>query len=608
MPHSTSHSISTGSHMRAASQTRTSTSKAYGDSNGGSGPGETEKFPDFDPGHNFLNTQSSGQQRWQQNGFPSTNGDASQSSRWHARRDSRVKWAPREPISGSSSHSKTSSISNAVHRMRSASMGQNAHELAEALRAPFSWKLIGLCVMWYWSSALTNTSSKTILTAFDKPATLTLIQFAFVSTYCILFSWLASTFPRLREAVPALRYPIRAPSRDVIRTTLPLAAFQIGGHLLSSNATSKIPVSLVHTIKGLSPLFTVLAYRFIFDIRYPRATYFSLVPLTVGVMLACSGNRTFGGQFLGILYALLAAIIFVTQNIFSKRLFNEAARAEQEGAAGHQSRKLDKLNLLCYSSGMAFILTGPIWLWSEGVGIIGDFLWDGSVDLNKTPNSLDHGPLVLEYVFNGTFHFGQNILAFVLLSMVSPVTYSVASLIKRVFVIIIAIIWFRNPTTPVQAAGIALTFLGLYLYDRSNDKNKADQRARALTETRREAALLPLSTKHVFSGGAAAMPTGLVPGQNVGPNGSTLLYESPVGMGSESSGAAAHAYTPGSAAAAAFASSGVVNDSKKSDDVMGGRGGGAGRSRGMSNAAWRPPGTRQEDTWLTGDSQQVTAR
>lgn len=142
MPHSTSHSISTGSHMRAASQTRTSTSKAYGDSNGGLGPGETEKFPDFDPGHNFLNTQSSGQQRWQQNGFPSTNGDASQSSRWHARRDSRVKWAPREPISGSSSHSKTSSISNAVHRMRSASMGQNAHELAEALRAPFSWKLI----------------------------------------------------------------------------------------------------------------------------------------------------------------------------------------------------------------------------------------------------------------------------------------------------------------------------------------------------------------------------------------------------------------------------------------------------------------------------------
>lgn len=458
--------------------------------------------------------------------------------------------------------------------------------------------------MWYWSSALTNTSSKAILTAFDKPATLTLVQFAFVSSYCLLFSWLASTFPQMRTAIPALKNPIRYPSRDVIKTTLPLAAFQIGGHLLSSNATSKIPVSLVHTIKGLSPLFTVLAYRFVFDIRYPRATYFSLVPLTIGVMLSCSGNRSFSGQYLGILYALLAAIIFVTQNIFSKRLFNEAARAEQEGAATH-SRKLDKLNLLCYSSGMAFLLTGPIWLWSEGIGIIGDFLWDGSVDLNQSPNSLDHGPLVLEYIFNGTFHFGQNILAFVLLSMVSPVTYSVASLIKRVFVIIIAILWFRSPTTRVQAAGIALTFLGLYLYDRSSEKNKADQRARSMTETRRaaNAALLPLSTKH------AVLPTAVGSGINgLGHNGNgTFMFESPVAMPELSATAAGGrgGFTPGSAAAAAFASSNGVGDSKKSDDV-GVRGGG--RNRGASNAAWLPPGTKQEETWRVGDGQSVAAR
>ncbi|KAL2126299.1 hypothetical protein VTI74DRAFT_2075 [Chaetomium olivicolor] len=569
--------------MRAASQSRPPSARLVPETNE-----ETEKFPDFDAGHVFSNGQPPGQ-RWHHNGYANGNGSATNSSgRWHARRDSRVRWTVSP---GAQGHGRKSSISNAVHRMRSGSMSQNAHEIADALRAPVSWKLIGLCIMWYWSSALTNTSSKAILTAFDKPATLTLVQFAFVSSYCILFSSLASAFPQLRTAIPALRHPIRYPSREVIKTTLPLAAFQIGGHLLSSNATSKIPVSLVHTIKGLSPLFTVLAYRFIFDIRYPKATYFSLIPLTLGVMLACSGRHSFGGQYLGILYALLAAMIFVTQNIFSKRLFNEAARAEQEGPNA-QSRKLDKLNLLCYSSGMAFLLTGPIWLWSEGIGIIGDFLWDGSVDLNQSPNSLDHGPLVMEYIFNGTFHFGQNILAFVLLSMVSPVTYSVASLIKRVFVIIIAIIWFRSPTTKVQAVGIGLTFLGLYLYDRSNMKNKADQRARSMTETRREQTLLPLSAKHVVPASQSAG------GQNGG-----LLFESPLGTGEAK--AAGHAYTLGSAAAAAFAGNGVVHDSKKSDDV-GGRVGG--RTRGQSNASWLPPGTRQEDTWRVGDNQPVAAR
>lgn len=142
MPHSTSHSISTGSHMRAASQTRASTvNKSFSDSNsGGSGIGETEKFPDFDPGQtSFLSAQPPGQQR--QNGFPSGNGD-SYSGRWHPRRDSRVKWGLREAASGSSNHTKTNSITSAVHRMRSASMSHNAHEIAEALRAPISWKLI----------------------------------------------------------------------------------------------------------------------------------------------------------------------------------------------------------------------------------------------------------------------------------------------------------------------------------------------------------------------------------------------------------------------------------------------------------------------------------
>lgn len=421
--------------------------------------------------------------------------------------------------------------------------------------------------MWYASSALTNTSAKSILNAFDKPATLTLIQFLFVSGYCILFSWLAATFPALKAAVPSLKHGIRRPNMEVVRTTMPLAIFQIGGHLLSSNATSKIPVSLVHTIKGLSPLFTVLAYRFIYDIRYPMATYLSLIPLTAGVMLACSGNHSFGGQLLGIMYALLATLIFVTQNIFSKRLFNEAARAEAEGLA--TTRTLDKLNLLCYSSGLAFVLTAPIWLWSEGFGILGDFLYDGSVDLEQGPNTFDHGRLMVEFMFNGTFHFGQNILAFVLLSLVSPVTYSVASLIKRVFVIVVAVVWFRNSTTKLQAVGIALTFLGLYLYDRSSEKNKADRRARTMTESK-GTPLLPLNT---------------AAGLGVNPNGPGL-FESPASVTPAPS---VHSYNNGYLLAAA-------DDHKKSDDPV------PARARAASTAQWLPPGTKQEETWRLGDN------
>ncbi len=441
-----------------------------------------------------------------------------------------------------------------------------------------------LCITWYMSSALTNTSSKSILNAFDKPATLTMVQFFLVAFYCITLSRLSFIFPWLQTTVPVLRNSIRYPSREVIRTTLPLAAFQIGGHLLSSTATSKIPVSMVHTVKGLSPLFTVFAYRFIYNIRYPAATYYSLIPLTLGVMFACSGKHAFKGEILGLFYALLATIIFVTQNIFSKKLFNEAAKAEADGQTV-KSRRLDKLNLLCYSSGMAFLLTSPIWFWSEGVGLVRDLFHDGSLDLSAKPGSFDHGRLVLEFLFNGTFHFGQNIMAFILLSMVSPVTYSVASLIKRVWVIIVAIIWFWQPTTPIQAVGIALTALGLYMYDRANESNKADRRARLMSQNNlRDQPLLPLNTSQGGGGASSGLQTQ-----------GAAVFDSPISMSMSMSGTAtphAHTYTNGHSALA----NGAGDDLKKSDDVHSG----LGRQRGNSTA-WLPPGTKQEETWRFED-------
>jgi hypothetical protein len=76
--------------------------------------------------------------------------------------------------------------------------------------------------------------------------------------------------------------------------------------------------------------------------------------------------------------------------------------------------------------------------------------------------------------------------------MVSPVTYSVASLIKRVFVVTCAIVWFGNPVTRTQASGIGITFLGLYLYDRTNDAARGERRARAALSGKNDGALLPL--------------------------------------------------------------------------------------------------------------------
>jgi len=267
---------------------------------------------------------------------------------------------------------------------------------------------------------------------------------------------------------PFLKNGIQKPRKEIIVATLPLTAFQIGGHILNSDAMSKIPVSLVHTIKGLSPLMTVVAYRVFYDIRYSTPTYLSLVPLTIGVIMACAANTT--TNFFGLLNAFGSAVLFVTQNIVSKKIFNEAAKSEADGMPVGR-RKPDKLNLLCYSSALAFLIMVPIWVFSEGWSLAKDFMQDASITLREKPGSLDHGA------------FAQSLVAFVLLGLTSPVTYSVASLMKRVAVILFAIVWFGNPMTYIQGAGFALTFLGLYLYDRTSESEKADKRAKAMGDS-----------------------------------------------------------------------------------------------------------------------------
>ncbi|KAK9466643.1 triose-phosphate transporter family-domain-containing protein [Lipomyces arxii] len=327
----------------------------------------------------------------------------------------------------------------------------------QQLAPPISLKLIFLSLSWYWTSAVSNTLTKSILNAFPYPITLTLLQFAFVVMWALAISFLA------RSNVIGLSHTgITRPTKQIILTIAPMAVFQLSGHIFSHIATSKIPVTLVHTIKGLSPLFTVLAYRFVFGVHYSMSTYISLVPLTIGVMLACSFD--FHGQLLGLMSALFAAIIFVSQNIFSKNLLTNTPAPDSE-----PKKKLDKINLLCYCSGMAFIFTSPIWFYYEGAGLLREYLTTGTVPILAADigTAMPLSTLISLFILNGSVHFGQNFLAFQILGLVSPVTYSIASLFKRVFVIIVAIIWFGQELTALQNWGIALTFLGLYMYDRA---------------------------------------------------------------------------------------------------------------------------------------------
>jgi solute carrier family 35 protein E1 len=210
------------------------------------------------------------------------------------------------------------------------------------------------------------------------------------------------------------------------------------------------------------------------------------LPLTLGVILACS--FTFSNNFIGLSCALSSCFIFVTQNIFSKKLLFKESRLGDKNP-----NKLDKLNVLFYSSTISFLLMIPLWIYYDGNSL---FLQQKEELLvEDEQDSISTIKLISYFILNGTMNFSQNWFAFTTLSLTSPVTYSILSLLKRIFVIVMSIVWFGQQITFTQSIGILLTFIGLYMYQKAkSDVDKGENKIRENNSID----LLPIQQKKSF--------------------------------------------------------------------------------------------------------------
>ena len=64
---------------------------------------------------------------------------------------------------------------------------------------------------------------------------------------------------------------------------------------------------------------------------------------------------------------------------------------------------------------------------------------------------------------DGCLHWMQNILAFTLLKLVTPLTYAVANVTKRIAVITVSLLLLKNPVTVTNLGGMLMAIIGNYL-------------------------------------------------------------------------------------------------------------------------------------------------
>ncbi|KAF8310111.1 TPT-domain-containing protein [Clavulina sp. PMI_390] len=260
-------------------------------------------------------------------------------------------------------------------------------------------------------------------------------------------------------------------------------------------------------------------------------------------MLACSFDVS-ASDFVGLTSAFGSAIVFVSSNIFFKKAMptqsekGSGAGGLTTGSSTAPAHKLDKLNLLLYSSGFAFLLMIPLWMYN-----------DLPTFLSSEPRTTPAPTVSVSYYYflNATVHFAQNLIAFIILSSTSPVTYSIASLIKRIAVICIAVVWFAQHIHPIQGLGIGLTFVGLWMYN--NAKGDVERGEREARKVEAQAALLlPNTARECVEWRGSGTP----------PLPSTMEETEPVGLTSGSAFSPAQEKPHGMTSLPPFALSSIV--------------------------------------------------
>ena len=157
---------------------------------------------------------------------------------------------------------------------------------------------------------------------------------------------------------------------------------------------------------------------------------------------------------IGLLSALASTMAFSLQNIYSKKVLRDTG--------------IHHLRLLHILGRLALILFLPIWLMYDLRRLIYDPTTHGSAYLSSN---------IIGLLFlDGVLNWFQNIIAFSVLSIVTPLTYAVASASKRIFVIAVTLLVLGNPVTWLNVFGMTLAIDRCIVLQQSQVRSEIGER------------------------------------------------------------------------------------------------------------------------------------
>ncbi|CAG0881095.1 unnamed protein product, partial [Darwinula stevensoni] len=366
-------------------------------------------------------------------------------------------------------------------------------------------RVLILCVLWYIVSSSNNVIGKTLLMRFSYPMTVTMVQLVSITVYSGPLFKLWGVRTRMeygskywwRVIIPlAFGKFVASVSAHVSLWKVSVSYSHTGGELdwkyvlglvslcilwvaisTAMNVINKVVLMRLPypvTVAGVQ-LLSIVVFNFSFvtscNLSSDKEQYISwkyhcmfIIPLAFGKFVTSVASH-FGLWKISLSYMqTVKASMPLFTVILTRVLFGEIQpRSVLLDTGIHHLRLLQLLGQL------ALLMFLPLWLLSDCRTILSDSsIFEGNFQ-----------ETILLLFMDGFLNWLQNIIAFSVLSLVTPLSYAVANASKRICIISISLLTLRNPVTPLNIFGMMLAIIGVFLYNKVQAKYDAHRQAKA---------------------------------------------------------------------------------------------------------------------------------
>lgn len=215
-----------------------------------------------------------------------------------------------------------------------------------------------------------------------------------------------------------------------------------------------VTAAFAETIKSSEPISTVLIGLFFLNESASLRTYLTLLPICVGVGVACYAHDNF--NMMGFLYAAASNVCFSLRAVLAKQLNVNFPDT------------VDEINLFLNISIDGLCMLIPTMIFFESRSVY-HFLIDDAKELAEDMKGL--GWIVL---INGSMFAIYNLVSYLVLRRTDLITHSVLNAFRRVFIILFTTLYFNNHLSLMNVLGIVVAISGVVMfgYFRSTDKPK----------------------------------------------------------------------------------------------------------------------------------------